>query len=230
MSAHTHSSTAILQHQRAGLRVRTSRSIAVIIIIIFAFNIIIILCISSANRVLKCRSVGRSIASGCRCAPLMQLSGHSSHQQLSKYANARAGNIARPFSWSARPSAALFSSLRQHHSLFTLSRHPRCIQRPGAHQTRLSLSRCSSLVIFISDRFFFLTTILQHASSVIVLGNSTQRVISCRLFRLQQHWPPHLLSPHRHALCISKHSSARICLLLHPGSRLDHCAQPLCSH
>lgn len=61
--AHTHSSTAILQHQRAGLRARGSRSIAVIIIIIFAFNIIIILCISSANSVWERRSVGRSVVS-----------------------------------------------------------------------------------------------------------------------------------------------------------------------
>jgi hypothetical protein len=51
--AHIHSSAAILQHQRAGFRKRTSCGITVIVIIIICIDNNILLCISSANKVLE---------------------------------------------------------------------------------------------------------------------------------------------------------------------------------
>lgn len=56
--------------------------------------------------------------------------------------------------------------------------HPLRIPRSGAHQTLLSRNYRRSLIIFISDCFFFLTTILQHVSSVDIFSSGALRILS----------------------------------------------------
>ena len=144
VSARTHSSTAILQHQRAGLRARGSRSIAVIIIIIFEFNIIIILCISSANSVLGCRSVGRSVVSVCRCAPQCSSRAAANTSSSARNIDTAHRNLRSIHSLStAWPLALLFSSLHRRRTLLKHPHHQLRIPRSGAHQTLLSRSSCS---------------------------------------------------------------------------------------
>ena len=139
VSARTHSSTAILQHQRAGLRARGSRSIAVIIIIIFEFNIIIILCISSANSVLGCRSVSRSVGRvGVQVRFAMQLSRRRSHQHLAEKLTQRTGIFARSTRLRqqdrSRYSSLLFTAVVRYSSTRIIS----C-----AFRAQVRIKRCS---------------------------------------------------------------------------------------
>ena len=155
VSAHTHSSTAILQLQRAGLRERITCSIAVISITIICIRIIIISCIRSEQTdCSECWSVGRSVVSVCRCAPQCSSRAAANTSSSARCVDTTHRNLRSIHSPStAWTLALLLSSLHRRHAL------PQALASSIAHsassayraQVRLSLfsryHHCNALAI-----------------------------------------------------------------------------------
>ena len=133
VSAHTHSSTAILQLQRAGLRERITCSIAVIIITIICIRIIIISCIRSEQTdCSECWSVGRS----CRCAGVLRNAALAPQQTPAAQRDVltqRTGIFARSTRLRQRGRSRYFSLLSTDAMHFRKHSHHQLRIPPAAH-------------------------------------------------------------------------------------------------